>query len=232
MAERNFRFKDTVLLEWGDTIVEHLKLDIDQFTTFDPKLNQNFVTHVEQKVALGYKEGGDDLNRARLQEKTEAVEKAMQDCRIYFKKLKYWVLDAFPGKKAIQKQFGIGRFRTVTGNQTKMIQYMEGLSDTIAQHLKALEATGIPKDIVKQPAILAQTLREANKVQEQKKGTRTVDTAERVEQLNELYAILQKINAAADNVFDELQAKRDLYRAPSRSGGVTVGDEQEEELVS
>ncbi|MEW7291049.1 hypothetical protein [Aquimarina sp. 2304DJ70-9] len=231
MAERNYSFKDTVLLEWGDTTVEHLKLDIDQFTTFDPKLNNDFVTQLEQKVAQGYKEGGDDLNVAQLQEKTEVVEKAMQECRTYFKKLRYWVLDAFPGQKAIQRQFGIGRFKDVTKNQIKMIQFMEGLSDTIAQHLKALEATGMPKDIVKQPTVLAQTLREVNKVQEQKKGTRTVDTAERVEQLNELYAILQKINAAADNVFDEFTAKRDLYRAPNRSGGVTVGDEQEEELV-
>ncbi len=228
MAERNYNFKDTVLLEWGDTIVEHLKLDIEQFTTFDPKLNPGFVTELEQKVARGYKEGGDELNVAKLQEKTEAVEKAMQECRTYFKKLKYWVLDAFPGKKAIQKQFGIGRFRNITGNQTKMIQFMEGLSDTIIQHQAALEATGIPKDIIKQPAILAQTLREANKIQELKKGTRTVDTAERVEQLNELYAIFQKVNAAADSVFDELPAKRDLYRAPSRTGSVAAEEEQEQ----
>ncbi|GAA4279148.1 hypothetical protein JJQ60_19320 [Aquimarina mytili] len=54
-----------------------------------------------------------------------------------------------------------------------------------------------------------------------------VDTEGRVEQLNELYAILQKINAAADNVFDELPVKRDLYRTPSRPGGVPVGDEEE-----
>ncbi len=227
MAERNFRLKDSKLLEWGDTTVEHLKLDIDQFTAFDPKLNKEFITALELKVAQGYKEGGDDLNVAQLQEKTEVVEKAMQDCRTYFKKLRYWVLDAFPDKKAIQKQFGIGRFRTVTNNQTKMIQFMEGLSDTIAQHRTALEATSVPVEILKQSAILAQALREANKEQEQKKGTRMVDTAERIEQLNELYTILQKINAAADNVFDESPAKRDLYRTPTRSGSLLSVEEEE-----
>ncbi len=231
MAERNFRLKDSELLEFGDTTVAHLKQDINQFTTFDAKLNNTFIAQLEQKVVLGYKEGGDELNVAQLQEKTEAVDIAMQDCRAYFKRLKYWVLDAFPSQKAIQKQFGVGRYRNITGNQTKMIQFMEGLTDTIAQHCTTLEAVGTPKEILNQPVTLANALREANKIQELKKGTRTVDTEGRVELLNDLYAILRKINAAADIVFEDEPSKRELYRIPNKNGSVVV-EEQEEEIVS
>ncbi|WP_271783185.1 hypothetical protein [Aquimarina algiphila] len=227
MAERNYGIKDTVLLEWGDIIVEHLKTDIEEFITFDAKLNRDFITDLEQKVAQGYKDGGDVVNIAQLQEKTEVVEKAMQDCRTYFKRLKYWVLDAFPNQKAIQRQFGIGRFREVSRNQVKMIQFIEGLEETISQHSIALETAGASVDLLTQPSTLSQALRIANKEQEQKKGTRTVDTAARVEQLNELYAILQKVNAAADNVFEEQPTKRELYRSPGRNGTPVIIDEEE-----
>ncbi|WP_271765469.1 hypothetical protein [Aquimarina algiphila] len=227
MAERNFNFKDTLLLEWGDTILDRLKTDLEEFVSFDSKLNAAFITDLEQKISLAYKEGGDDVNVAQLQQKTEAVDIAMQDCRTYFKRLKYWVLDAFPGKKAIQKQFGIGKFRNISGSQTKMIQYMEGITDTINEHRATLEAVGTPVDLLNQSTALSRALRTANKEQEQKKGTRTVDTAARVEQLNELYAILQKVNAAADNVFEEQPTKRELYRSPGRNGTPVIIDEEE-----
>ncbi len=223
--ERIYKMPNAVLLEWGDTIAVHMKEDIDKFTQFDAKLTIDVVNDLEQKVAKGYKEGGDEVNLAKLREKTEAVEQAMQDCRNYFKKLKYWVLDAFPGQKAIQRQFGIGRFRNITGNQARMILYMEGLEDTIKQHRVGLEAVQAPADLLDQSSILAKVLRLANKKQEQKKGTRTVDTEERIVHLNVLFTILQKINAAADNVFEDEPAKRRLYQQPSRKIGKDVTDD-------
>ncbi len=229
MSERNFSFKDTVLLEWGDTIIDRLKIDLEEFASFDSKLNAAFITDFEQKISLAYKEGGDNINLAQLQQKTEIVDIAMQDCRTYFKRLKYWVLDAFPDKKAIQKQFGIGKFRNISGNQAKMIQYMEGITDTINEHRTTLETVGAPADLLNQSSALSLALRTANKEQEQKKGTRTVDTEERIDQLNELYAILQKINAAADNIFEDLPAKRNLYRKPITRNGTSVMIEEEEE---
>lgn len=227
MSKRNYPFSDSSLLEWGDTVTEHLKRDIDEFSTFDKKLNQDFLVTIQKQVDEALVEGGDGINLAQLRAKTEVVEKAMQDCRKYFKRLKYWVLDAFPDKKAIQKQFGIGKFGKIKESQPKMILYMEGLKDTIEQYRNVLEEAGASGDFLNQVSVLAEQLRKANKEQEQKKGTRTVDTADRVERLNGLYTILQKINAAADNVFEEEEVKRELYRPPSRS--VSNGDTDEEE---
>ncbi|WP_271782466.1 hypothetical protein [Aquimarina algiphila] len=224
MSRRNYPYSDSSLLEWGDTTTEHLKTDIKSFSAFDKKLNQDFLTNLEKQVTDGFAEGGDNINLAQLRQKTEVVEEAMQTCQKYFKRLKYWVLDAFPGKKAIQKQFGISGFTKIKDNQTKMIQYMEGLKDTIKRYRIELEKAGASSGFLDQSQELAETLRGANKEQEQKKGTRTVDTADRVERLNDLYAILRKINAAADNVFEDQAAKRELYRPPSRntSGNDTI----------
>ncbi len=223
--ERVFKLKDAVLLEWGNTTAAHMKEDIDKFTEFDAKLTIDVVDDLEQKVAQGYKEGGDEVNVAQLQQKTEAVEQAMQDCRDYYKKLKYWVLDAFPDRKAIQRQFGVGRFRSITGNQARMILYMEGLADTIKQHRTTLENVKAPGDLLDRSLVLTEALRLANKEQEQKKGTRTVDTEERIAHLNTLYVILQKITAAANNVFEDQPAKRRLYRQPiTKIGGDVIGD--------
>lgn len=229
MAERNYRFKDTILLEWGDTIITYLKEDIEQFRSFDAKLNATFLSELEDKINKGYKEGGDVVNMTQLQHKTELVEKAMGACRAHFKKLKYWVLDAFPDKKAIQKQFGVGRYRDIRNSQTRMIHYMEGLIDTINQHREALVAAGAPEQLLDEPVQLALDLRNANKDQEQKKGTRTVDTEQRIDMLNEIYAILQKINTAADNVFDNSNARRELYRAPKITVADAAVDEEKEQ---
>jgi hypothetical protein len=229
MAERNYKFKDSVLLEWGDTIVSYLKKDIQQFTDFDPKLNAVFLADLDNKVTQAYKEGGDQANIAQLQQKTVAVENAMAACHAHFKKLKYWVLDAFPGKKAVQKQFGIGRYKEIRNSQTRMIQYMEGLTNTINQHRETLTAAGAPAQLLDAPSLLALNLRNANTEQEQKKGARTVDTEKRIAIFNELYAILQKINAAADNVFDSQPAKRELYRTPKNTASTTGAEEEEEE---
>ncbi|MBQ0741636.1 hypothetical protein J9332_45915, partial [Aquimarina celericrescens] len=68
-----------------------------------------------------------------------------------------------------------------------MISYLEGLTETIQQHYTALETAEVPAELLKQPSVLAETLRNANIEQEQKKGTRTIDTEKRVDQLNALY---------------------------------------------
>ncbi len=217
MSKRDYPFGDTVLLEWGDTVAEHLKQDIAVFSSFDKKLNQDFLENVQKQVDEAFLEGGDTLNRTQLRKKTEAVEKAMQACYGYHRRLKYWVLDAFPDKKAIQKQFGIGRFSKIRDNQVKMIQHMEGLKDTIGQYQAELETAGASKDLLQQVEVLSELLRTANKEQEQKKGTRAVDTAGRVERLNDLYALLRKISAAADIVFEDQPAKRDLYSTPYKT---------------
>ncbi|GGX33754.1 hypothetical protein [Aquimarina muelleri] len=227
MAERDYNFKDVVLMEWGDITLKHLKTDIEHFTVFDKKLNPDFVTDLEKQVTQAYKDGGDILNITQLQEKTELVKKTMQECRTYFKHLKYWVLDVFPSQNAIQRQFGIGRFKDVTKNQLKMISYLEGLTETIQQHYTALETAEVPAELLKQPSVLAETLRNANIEQEQKKGTRTIDTEKRVDQLNALYHVLQKINAAADTVFEEVPAKRNLYRPPYKNKKKVVNEEEE-----
>ncbi|WP_062055565.1 hypothetical protein [Aquimarina longa] len=228
MAERNYNLKDSVLLEWGDVIIAHLTDDIKHFSNFDPKLDITFLEDLEQKVTQGYKESGDQLNILQLQQKTESLKNEMIACRNYFKKLRYWVLEAFEKEKVIQKQFGIGRFKNIRNNQSKMMQYMEGLTDTINQHRDALVATGIPIPLLEQPPILSKNLRTINKEQEHKKRTRTVDTAKRIKQLNELYALLQKVNTIADTIFDKQSAKRQLYRTPKSKTKTKTIHQQEE----
>lgn len=81
MLRRIYNFKDTLLLEWGDIIIEHLKTDIEQFADFDTKFNANFIVYLQQLVDKAYKEGGDFFNIVELKQKTISVENAMEACR-------------------------------------------------------------------------------------------------------------------------------------------------------
>ena len=217
MIRRTYNFKDTLLLEWGDIIIGHLKTDIEQFVDFDAKFDTNFIAYLQQLVDKAYKEGGDFFNIVELKQKTVSVENAMEACRTYYRKLKYWVVETFPDDLAIQKHFGVGMLKNIRNSQPKMVQYIEGLEEIIEEYRDAMIVAGTPAELLNKSSTLLHTLRTANKQQEQKKGTRAIATARRIETLNELYTTLQKVNTAATYVFEEQPAKRKLYRTPIKS---------------
>ncbi|GGX28144.1 hypothetical protein [Aquimarina muelleri] len=217
MLRRTYNFKDSILLEWGDVIISHLKLDIKQFADFDPKFDTQFITNLQQQIKQGYEEGGDLSNMMELKQDTKLVENAMKSCLTYYKRLKYWVVETFPEEDAIQKHFGVGMLKNIRNSQPKMMQYIEGLEETIEEYRSEMIAAGTPIELLNQSSILSNTLRIANKNQEQKKGKRAVATAKRIETLNELYKLLQKVNTVANYVFEEQPAKRKLYRTPTKN---------------
>ena len=58
------------------------------------------------------------------------------------------MLQTFAERKAIQRQFGIGRFSDISKNQIKMIVFMESLTESIKDYRAQLEASGTPAGLL------------------------------------------------------------------------------------
>jgi len=225
---RNFKYSDEVLLQFASTVSGHLVTDLAAFTAFDPDLNQAKKDTLDATLNKALVEGGDELQVASLGDRTEKVLDEMQNSRALFNQLRYWVIKSFPRRKAIQRQFGIGRFGSVTSSQPRMVEFMHELAETTKQYEQELIAVGTDKDLLEEVDKQASLLMEANQAQEQHKGTRTVDTEDRVERLNQIFDALRSFNNAAEFVFFSEPAKRELYRPPSKSQSV---EEEMDEVV-
>ena len=227
MPLRTFNYSDDVLAQHASNVLSFLQEDLPDFTTFDPDLDETKRDELSQLVTWALTEGGDDLNVAKLGDLTEALLTEMQNARRLYNQLRYWVIKAFPNRKAVQRQFGIGRFGKVSGSQEAMISFFTSLKESVEEYRAQLEAVNTPPALLDSMEAQAQALADAQQAQEKKKGNRTVDTEERINKLNELYAITQAYNTAAEFVFFDSPAMRDRYRPPTVTESEPVYEDED-----
>lgn len=211
---RKFRFADDTLIQHASNVLSYLDEDLSTFQAFDPDLGETKHGKLYELTTWALHEGGDELNVARLGDYTEKLLTEINNAHRLYQQLRYWVLKAFPDRKAIQRQFGIGRYSKLTATQEGTIAFFASLSQTITEHRAGLDAVNTPEILLDSIPTQAETLRQAQQAQETKKGNREVDTEARITCLNELYDLTQSFNAAAEYVFFDSPASRDRYRLP------------------
>ncbi|WP_420578648.1 hypothetical protein [Ekhidna sp.] len=228
MVIRNYKYSDDLLIQYASDQLSFLAEDLDDFTAFDPDLGATKRDQMQTLVEWALMEGGDEINVSKLGDLTDALHQEMDNARKLYNQLRYWVIKAFPTRKAVQRQFGIGRFSKVADSQETMVTFFSGLVQSVADYRAQLEAANAPAALLDSVATQATALADANNAQEKKKGNRGVDTEERVTKLNELYELTKAYNTAAEYVFFDSPAKRDRYRPPSRS----IAADEEEDLAA
>lgn len=226
MATRNFSYSDEALTQHASDQLSFLEEDVVDFAAFDPDLGEPKRINMADLVTWAISEGGDDLNVSKLGDFTEQLLAEMESAKRLYNQLRYWVMKTFPDRKAIQRQFGIGRFRKIVTSQESMIVFLNSVNTAIEEYRTELEAANTPVALLDSVAPQADALQLANNAQEKKKGNRTVDTEDRIAQLNQLHQHVKDYNAAAEYVFYDFPAKRDRYRPPTK----TVATEQEEQI--
>ena len=225
----DFNFSQDILVEYTGTVVGHLANDLPDFTAFDPDLNQAKVDEMDAHIDWFLTEGGDEASRGTLAERTAAVIAELNSSRRIYNQVRYWVMKAFRMHKPIQRQFGIGRISKIADNQSEMVVFMGSLSQQVEAHRIELEAAGAPGAVLDEVAVRAEALRIANEAQEMMKGHRTVDTSVRIAKLNVLFEHTRDFNTAAEFVYYDDSAKRDLYRPPSNTDTAEALEEEEAE---
>lgn len=217
---KTFNYSKETLIRYATDLANFLVEDLPDFESFDPDLNEG---KRQEMIALkdwALSEGGDEINASLLADTTEQVNEELENSRKLYSQGRYWVMKAFPGRKAVQRQFGIGRFSKITDSQGAMVAFMKSLAESVADYRTQLEEAGTPVALLDSFATQAKDLEDANNAQEKKKGSRTIDTEERIRKLNALHQHTKDFNAAAEFVYYDSPAKRELYRPPSNRNAV------------
>ncbi len=230
MSKKSFSYSQETLIQYANDQVSFLEDDLDAFIAFDPDLGSTKRDAMSELITWILNEGGDDINVSQLGDTTETVVNEMKNARVMYNQLRYWVVKAFPNRKAVQRQFGVGRFGKLADSQEAMVTFLSALGQTVEEFRTDLEAAGAPTTLLDSVAPQAQSLLDANNAQEKKKGSRTVDTEERINKLNELHQHTRDYNNAAEFVFYDSPAMRDRYRPPSNSNVADLEPEETEEL--
>lgn len=225
---RIYKYSDEVLLEYASSVAAHFENDLDLFNRFDAFLDRSKLEEFKALIQTAYREGSDELKVAVQQEHTEKMLEEMEKSRVMFNQVRYWAVKAFPRKRAIQRQFGIGKFSKLSDSQPRLVEFMQELAETVDHYWNDFRAVGAMHEFKQAVEEQAEALATANLAQEHSKAFRTVDTEERIARFNEIFDFLRLLNSAAEFVFADEPAKRELYRPPSRNQ--SVADEVEEVL--
>lgn len=223
--KKNFNISISRLLEHTSVILKLLKTDLPDFTAFDPDLNETVVAEMQTQHDEIIAEGGDTVARGELTQKTQTLLDVAKKCDSAVKSLRYWVKKAFANDPASLNRFHLTKYWKTRNNQPELITYMNTLAAVIAKLRPGLEAVNTPAALLDSIKPLADELETANSDQENEKGSRSAATQDRTSVLNSLYMKCARFSDAAEFLYEDSPAKRELYRIPGNSKPSTEDEE-------
>ncbi len=231
LNNRKFKISDAVLLAHVGKIKERLSGDLPTITAEFPFINEDFLNALVADHQKALDEGGDDMAKGEVGEKTQALLDAMSDSSRIVRRVRIWVGEAFGDDPARRRSFGLSRFWKVANNQPKLIKYMNGLKEVVANNRAALEAAGASAAFLDSVKANADALTQADAIQEASKGGRMSSTQARVLSLNSLYERAAKLDRVTDIVFEEDEAKASFYNLPQVTPKAEDMDEEPDDSL-
>lgn len=190
---RNYKFTDGEMFEKANVIKTCFTADITDFSNFDKDLDQAYLDNLTATILNAEKVSQDNQIIDQLVQKTDLVEKLLDDCRIAAQGSKYFIEKAFPNNKSKWNEFGYNDYNEARRSQLKMIQYMNVLYKVTNSNKDALLAAGYDQTKIDELNTLANQLNVANTDQQVFMKERARLTNQRVELMNEVWIIIQNI---------------------------------------
>jgi len=201
------------MLTGAETMRDLFEKDQSLFEAFDSSLNDAFKSDWDNKIDAARGEPSDETVTNGIEEFSAVVQDAWEACKIHFEDSKYFIEKAFPDN-ATQHGFGFKGIRAMSRNQDKVIPFMDQFHGMAEKNKVALLANGYTQAKIDAIETLAETFRNAQRLQENEKKDRPLKTKNRVEKINAVWKMLQKVNRASKRVFKNDFAKRKAYLLP------------------
>lgn len=217
MAKRKYNVSNSELFEFAGTALHHLDEDIHQFKQFDPDLNEAKVEWIASLYQQSINRSTDQEEKARITKKTVEFQRLKDRGRELISHVRYFVEKKFSDRKGIQDEFGLKKYKTITGSQAKFIKYMLLLSRLVDKYREPLLQSGLAEDVLNEIKQIAQELARVNTEQEVYKNTRKLSTIDRNELNNRIYDALGDFSDAAAIVFSGDPVRRQRYVLPNRN---------------
>ncbi len=93
--DRKYNISDARLLQHTGVVLEALESDVTNFTAFDEDLSAELVAALNNNYQTALEEGGDDVARGKVGEKTQSLLDEMKRADDLLKSLRYWLKKTF-----------------------------------------------------------------------------------------------------------------------------------------
>lgn len=213
---RKFNIDDAKLFEHASTVVSFLSEDINDFAIFDSTFGQSTIDTLQLALTSAVATKPDSVIKSEQAELTDAVKEKMKACKGGYKTVAYFVRKVFKDNMAVEKEFGLGEYKKIRGNQGRMIMFIRSLADTARNYQAELITGGMSKNVVDSLPALHQELFDAKNSRDIFRKQRGKLTRERVKKLNLLYDKLLPISNAARIIYAQNPAQQNKYTLPGR----------------
>lgn len=225
---RIYFMSDANMLEKAYYIYTCLTHDLADFTLFAAKFTEAFAEAFLAAIEEAQNAPQDNQIIDILAQKTESVNKAMEDCRKLIGKMRYFLEEAFKNNTSVLNEFGYNDYQGARSSQTEMQRFMKVLIDASAKYSVDLIAAGFDQHQIDDIQTNFDKLLTANNDQEYYKGERQAITQQRIEKMNAAWEIVLDVCKAGKIIYAENPAKYKqyvLYESQSGSGSdVMIGN--------
>ncbi len=225
---RNYSGSDANLLQKANLNQTLLSENLAAFTAEDPTMDAAFVTAYATDITEAEVVDIDELVEDTLSDKTATVVAAQDAVAKKVKQVRYYVLQAFENDKAVQKKFGLDAWDAARKSQVNTLQFLTKMHTVAMEYQTQLTAAGF--DAARTTSILTvrQALEDSDSDQEHYRSGRPKLTALRIQEYNEVYDRLTRVNRLAQIVYadDYEMRKQFVFSASSTTddGTVYMGD--------
>lgn len=208
---RNYRGSDAEMTESARVIHGLMVADLAKFTGFDSTIAAPyaalFLTAIDDADTVIADTAVIDIQV----QKTEAIQAVMEKAKGKYADVKYFSQKAFPASIATQNEFGINDYERARKSPTQMIQFLDEMHRACVKYQAELVVKGFSAAAIAEIQTIRTELRTTNTDQGVFKKQRPTLTADRIIVLNNCFAYITEVNAAAQRVYKDDFAKRNQF---------------------
>jgi hypothetical protein len=219
---RNYRGTDAEMTATARVVHGLMVGDLAKFTAFDSTITAPYATLFLTAINNADTVIADSAVIDMQVQKTEAIQGAMDDAKGKYADVKYFSQKAFPTSTATQNEFGLNDYERARKSPTQMIQFLDEMHRACVKYQTQLVAKGFSVAAIAEIQTIRTKLRTTNTDQGVFKKQRPTLTADRITVLNNCYAYISEVNAAAQRVYKKDFAKSNQFVYSSSSADATL----------
>ncbi len=221
ITRRKFKGSDAYLVNQCSFVHDLVAQDLGKFTDLDKSIDAAYLNDFAVFIQQAFQVVSDEVAIIPQKNATLEMKDLVKKGKKQYETLMYFVTKrAFPNNSVIAKEFGVGKMRHMSSAQARFTLFMETLFQKATHYKTELVAAGCQPTLIDQLELTAKALLQINVKKETLKRSRPVLTGDRIMVLNNCYAVVNVLNAAARIVYSDDAAKKKafVYKPATKKG--------------
>lgn len=211
---RKYGKSDATFISSAASVIHYLSQELEHFASFDSSVfSEEYVASLLAKIEQIHSLPGDNVIRAQLAQKTEAMTRSLEAAVDEMQVAKYFVAKSYKRGSAEYNSFGFKELARIRYNPQQMLLLFESFLFSMENGKVRLIAANYPASKFADLRELYHTFQEQRTAQRTFKKDRKNYTTERVTLLNELWNEVKRVEEVATKyLFKREPEKGNLFK--------------------